>query len=132
MRNGFVGIMSTSDLNDFLQKYFLNLPSPLVPNDVLHEREDLLELAIAKPKTDLKKIKQGDVLVATMTRQDFVPAMRKAVAIITDEGGVTCHAAIIARKLGIPCLVNTQIATKVLHDGDLVEVDAEKGMVKKI
>jgi len=67
-----------------------------------------------------------------MTRQDFVPAMRKAVAIVTDEGSVTAHAAIIARELGIPCIVATKIATQIFEDGDTVEVDAEKGIVKKV
>lgn len=81
---------------------------------------------------DLGKVEKGDVLVATMTRQDFVPAMRRAVAIVTDEGSVTAHAAIIARELKIPCIVNTKIGTQVLKDGDEVEVDAEKGVVRII
>jgi phosphoenolpyruvate synthase/pyruvate phosphate dikinase len=79
---------------------------------------------------DLPKIKLGDILVAAMTRQDFVPVMRKAKAIITDEGGVICHAAIIARELKIPAIVGTKNATQVLHDGDLVEVDANRGIVR--
>jgi pyruvate,water dikinase len=58
--------------------------------------------------------------------------MKKASAIVTDEGGITCHAAIVARELGIPCIIGTQISTKVLKDGDIVEVDADKGVVKKI
>lgn len=65
-----------------------------------------------------------------MTRQDFVVAIRKAAALVTDEGSVTAHAAIISRELGIPCIVAAQIATKVLKDGDLVEVDGNKGVVK--
>jgi pyruvate,water dikinase len=58
--------------------------------------------------------------------------MKKAIAFITDEGGITCHAAIIARELKKPCIIGTKIATKVLKDGDLVEVDANKGVVKII
>lgn len=81
---------------------------------------------------DLYKVKEGEILVATMTRQDFVAAIRKSKAIITDEGGVTCHAAIISRELKIPCVVGTKIATNVLKDGDLVEVDAFKGIVRKL
>jgi phosphohistidine swiveling domain-containing protein len=81
---------------------------------------------------DLGKVKQGDVMIATMTRQDFVPALRLASALVTDEGSITCHAAIIARELGIPCLVATKNATQVVRDGDLVEVDAIKGILKKI
>ena len=67
-----------------------------------------------------------------MTRQDFVPMMRKAIAIVTDEGGITCHAAIISRELKKPCLVGTEIATKMIKDGDLIEVNADKGLVKLI
>lgn len=58
--------------------------------------------------------------------------MKKAAAIITDEGGITCHAAIVSRELNIPCIIGTKVATKILKDGDLVEVNAEKGVVKII
>jgi len=61
-----------------------------------------------------------------------LPAMNKASAFITDEGGITCHAAIVARELGKPCIIGTKIATKVLKDGDEVEVNADKGIVKII
>ena len=81
---------------------------------------------------DLKKINEGDIMVAAMTRQDFVPHMRKSKAVITNEGGVTCHAAIIARELGIPCIVGTENATELLNDGDLIEVDATKGIINKL
>lgn len=74
----------------------------------------------------------GEILVAGMTRPEYVPLMKKASAIITDEGGITCHAAIISRELKIPCVIGTKIATKVLNDGDLVEVDANNGVVKII
>ncbi len=72
------------------------------------------------------------VLIAPMTNPDLMPVMRNAVAIVTDEGGVTCHAAIVSRELGIPCIVGTRFATKVFKDGDLVEVDADKGVVRKL
>lgn len=75
---------------------------------------------------------EGDVLVAPMTRPEFVPLMEKASAIVTDEGGVTSHAAILSRELGIPCIIGTQNATDVLADGELVEVDADKGIVRII
>lgn len=81
---------------------------------------------------DLSKVKKGDVMVATMTRQDFVPAMRKAVAVVTDEGSVTAHAAIIARELKIPCVVATKFATQIFKDGDIVEVDAIHGLIRKL
>ena len=69
-------------------------------------------------------------MVAAVTRQDFVPAMRKTKAIVTDEGGIICHTAIISRELGIPCIVGTKVATEILRDGDLIEVDANKGIVR--
>lgn len=81
---------------------------------------------------DLYKLKKGDIIVTSMTRQDFVPFLGLVRAIITDEGGVTAHAAIIARELKIPCILNTKIATKVFKDGDMVGVDANKGIVRKI
>lgn len=81
---------------------------------------------------DIDKLEEGEVLVAPMTSPDYTIAMRKASAIITDEGGMTCHAAIVSRELGKPCIVATRIATKALKDGDLVEVDAENGIIKKL
>lgn len=81
---------------------------------------------------EINKMKKGDILVAPMTSPNYILALKKAVAVITDEGGLTCHAAIVSRELKIPGIVGTKIATQVLHDGDLVEVDAEKGTVKII
>jgi phosphohistidine swiveling domain-containing protein len=73
---------------------------------------------------------EGEILVTGMTRPEFVPLMKMAGAIVTDEGGVTCHAAIVSRELKKPCIIGTKIATKILKTGDLVEVDADKGIVK--
>ena len=81
---------------------------------------------------DIKKFKKGDILVTQMTQPNMVILCEQAAAIVTDEGGITSHAAVIAREFKIPCIVGTEIATKVLKDGDLVEVDAEKGVVRKI
>ena len=64
-----------------------------------------------------------------MTRPEYLPAMKKAAAFITDEGGITCHAAIIAREMKKPCIIGTKIATQVLKDGDMVEVKANHGLV---
>lgn len=83
-------------------------------------------------KVAAKIIKQGDIIIASMTTPDFVPAMKKAGAIVTNEGGVTVHAAIVSRELGIPCLTGTLIATRVFKTGDMIEVDAVKGVVRKI
>jgi len=79
---------------------------------------------------EIPKMNKNDILVSISTNPNLVPAMKKAAAIITDAGGLTCHAAIVSRELNIPCIVGVKIATKVLKDGDLVEVDADGGVVK--
>lgn len=84
---------------------------------------------VLKSPKELEKVKEGNVLVAEMTSPDYVPAMKKAAAIITDEGGQTSHAAIVSRELGIPCVVGTKEATKKLKDGQMVTVDGSKGFV---
>jgi len=88
------------------------------------------KVKILLSSNEIGKINRGEILVTTMTTPDFVPAMRKASGIITDEGGVTCHAAIVSREFGLPCIINTQHATEVLKDRDLVELDANKGIIK--
>ena len=85
---------------------------------------------IHKP-TEIDKVNKGDVLVTEMTTPDFVPAMRKAIAIVTDTGGRTCHAAIVSRELGIPCVVGTGKATHLLKAGQVITVDGARGLVYK-
>ncbi|MEK7153227.1 MAG: PEP-utilizing enzyme, partial [Patescibacteria group bacterium] len=75
---------------------------------------------------------QGEILVAETTSPEIMPACRKAAAILTNEGGLLSHAAIISREMGIPCIVGLGIADRVLKDGDLVEVDADRGIVKLV
>ncbi|MDO5851097.1 MAG: phosphoenolpyruvate synthase [Methanobacteriaceae archaeon] len=78
---------------------------------------------------ELDKIKDGDILVTTMTTPDMVPAMKRANGIVTNEGGVTCHAAIISRELGIPCVSGTGKATTTLKENSIVTIDGKKGLV---
>ena len=82
--------------------------------------------------TEIGRVMNGDILVASSTMPAFVPAMEKAAAIVTNEGGLLSHAAIVSREFGKPCIVGTKIATKVFKDGDMLEVDANKGIVRKI
>jgi len=77
----------------------------------------------------IAKVKDGDILVAKMTSPDYVPAMKRALAIVTDEGGRTSHAAIVSRELGIPCVVGTGQAMSMLKDGEIVTVDGAGGKV---
>ncbi len=87
---------------------------------------------IISNKNDFSKVGERDILVTSMTTPEMVPIMKKASAFVTDEGGITCHAAIVAREMKKPCIIGTKIATQVLKDGDLVEVDANKGIIKVI
>jgi phosphoenolpyruvate synthase/pyruvate phosphate dikinase len=79
---------------------------------------------------DFYKLNPGEILVTTMTSVDFVPVMERAAAFVTNEGGITSHASIVAREMNKPCIIGTKNATQVLKDGDLVEVDADNGVVK--
>lgn len=76
--------------------------------------------------------KDGEILITTMTQPNFLPIMKKASAILTNQGGIICHAAVLSRELGIPCIIQLYKATKVFKDGDMIEVDAEQGIVRKI
>ena len=75
------------------------------------------------------RLRDGEVLVAPMTNPDWLPTMRRAAALVTDTGGMTCHAAIVARELGVPCIVGARTATTDLKDGVVVTVDGTHGRV---
>ncbi len=90
-----------------------------------------VKVVVGDPKNAVG-FNEGDILVTGMTRPEFLPLMKKSAAIVTDSGGVLSHAAIVARELKKPCIIGTKIATKVLKDGDIVDVDAERGIVRKI
>jgi len=83
-----------------------------------------------KWENENKKVQEGEVLVCIQTVPQLLPACIKAGALVTDEGGVTCHAAVVARELKKPAVIGTQYASKLFHDGDVVEVDAINGIVK--
>lgn len=90
------------------------------------------KVRIALQPSEAHTLKEGEILVCPMTNPDYVPAMKRASAIVTDEGGLLSHAAIMSRELGRPCVIGTKIATKVLKNGDMVEVDATNGIVRKV
>lgn len=81
---------------------------------------------------DVQKVKKGDIIVATTTKPDLMLAIQRCVGIITDSGGITSHAAIVSREYKIPCIVGTKIATQIFQDGDLIELDANIGIVRKL
>ena len=98
---------------------------------------------IISGKEDFDKVKMGDIVVAKMTTPDFVPLLKKAKAIITDDGGATCHAVLLSREHGLPCIIGTKNAagskavgaknaTSTFKDGDFIEMDMKKGIIRKI
>ena len=87
---------------------------------------------IVRTAREIGKVVAGDVLITAMTTPEFVPAMQRACAIVTDEGGILCHAAIVSRELHIPCVVGTKHATRAFQDGDILDVDASAGIVRKV
>jgi phosphoenolpyruvate synthase/pyruvate phosphate dikinase len=85
---------------------------------------------IVKNVNDVSKVNHGDIIVSPMTSPELMPAIRRCVAIVTNFGGITCHAAIISREFNVPCIVGTNDATELIKDEDLVEVDANEGVVR--
>lgn len=129
--------ISLQDFSDRAQEYHFNIETPPQDSNILNgqtgnEGYAKGRVRVIKRKEQIINAQRGEILVSPMTTPDFAPAMKKAAGIITDEGGITCHAAITSRELGIPCVIGTKFATQILHDGDLVEVDADKGVVRII
>jgi len=130
-------LVAHDEMENTLSEEHLNLERPGEPevfNGTLtgttaHKGVARGSVRIIQEKACIGDIEDGEVLVTHMTGPQFLPAMKKAAAIVTDEGGVTCHAAIVSRELKKPCVIGTKIATQVLKDGDMVEVDAERGVV---
>lgn len=88
------------------------------------------KVVLVKTYHDIKHVEEGDVLVANTTHPTYLPGMKKAVAFVTNEGGIISHAAIVAREMQKPCIVGTKNATLVLQNGDLIEVDGNSGEVR--
>ncbi len=105
------------------------LPKPLLQGSAASPGIIVGTVKLLKSPEENDKIQKGDILVAPMTTPDFVPAMKRAAAIVTDQGGQTSHAAIVSRELGVPCIVGTGIATKKLKTNQIITVDAQNGKV---
>ncbi len=90
------------------------------------------KVRIVKNRAQANLVEEGEVVVSPMTTPDFIVGMHKAAAFVTDEGGIVCHAAIVAREMKKPCIIGTKIGSQVFKDGDMVEVDADQGIVKII
>ena len=126
----FVGAKAKKLFSQIKQKDLSNITEIKGQTGCVGKATGIVKIII-RPK-DMAKMNKGDILVSIATDPDIVTAMKKAAAIVTEQGGVTSHAAIVSREMNIPCLIGTKIATKVLKDGDKVEVDATKGIVKII
>jgi len=128
-------IKKTREIKDFFKdKEIAIIDSSEIKGSAAYKVKGGIKGRVKIVKNPKKKInvRKGTILVAVQTTPDYVPIIKKFSAIVVDEGGITSHAAIISREFKIPCIIGTKIATQVLKDGDLVEVDANKGVVKII
>ena len=133
VHNDRVEILSNSERDEILSEIEAQQNAIKMIKGVVASRgNNLIYRGVAKvlaSSKEVAKINEGDILVTSMTTPDYIIAMQKAVGFITDEGGVTCHAAIVAREMNKPCIIGTKIATKKIKDGDLVEMDMKNGEV---
>lgn len=139
--NGYIldeiGLHTTNDFSGYCRQH--NLRNPEDDTASISSRE--LTGATAQPglvrgravilhtQQDVANVKEGDIIVSVMTNVNYLPAARLAAGIVTDEGGITCHAAIMARELGKPCLIGTKLATQLIKTGDKLELNATDGIV---
>ena len=124
-----------SDAEELFQTYLNRLQGGgVIKGQVASKGKEKVFRGVARVvlQPDGHTFNEGEILVTSMTRVEFLSLMRKAKAIITDEGGIACHAAIISRELGIPCIIGVKVGTHALKDGDMIEMDMEKGVVKII
>lgn len=132
LKNGKLLIYSGQQANKISEKVKSKDLSSSLTGAVASPGQARGKVKIIYHQGEFKKFNKNDIIVTTMTHPEFLPIMKVAKAIVTDEGGITSHAAIVSRELGIPCIIGTKFATQVLKDGDLVEVDANKGIIRKL
>ena len=126
----------TATSRDFISRFlgsnYFILVEDLSSNSEFAQKLDSGKAKVIFELSELSKIKKGDILVTPMTTPEMIPVLKKASAIVTDEGGITCHATIVSRELKIPCVIGTVNASHLISDNDLLEVDANKGSIKII
>ena len=132
------------DLHYYYGKEAVNFMTPYLKEKIDKDAKSISGIVVSKGKIvkgkakviltprNIENMDDGDILIAPMTSPDYIIAMRKASAIITDSGGMTSHAAIVSRELKKPCIVGTKVASKWLKDNDIIEVDTDKGVVRKL
>lgn len=127
-----VKILAGKKAEPYIREFLNQAKDKVIKGTIASKGKAHGEARIILKNKDFSKFKKGEILVTSMTRPEFYPILKKAAAIVTEEGGLTSHAAISARELGIPCIVGTKIATSAIKTGDTVEVDAVKGIIKII
>lgn len=131
LKTGQIAILTGNELSQTTKRMLGNVPEQTeIIGVVANPGKAKGQAKIISSPQDINKIEKGDIMVAAETTPDFVPAIHRAAAIVTDMGGITSHAAIISREVGLPCVVGTKIATRVLKDGDIIEIDGNTGTVK--
>jgi phosphoenolpyruvate synthase/pyruvate phosphate dikinase len=118
-----------ASLDDFILSQHKSKDGRSIKGEIGNTGQASGKVRIIRKNVEFDTFVEGEILVTGMTRPEFVPLMQKAAGIITDEGGITSHAAIVSRELNKPCIIGTRIATQVLKNGDRVEVDANTGVV---
>ncbi|MFH0970733.1 MAG: PEP/pyruvate-binding domain-containing protein [Candidatus Diapherotrites archaeon] len=113
---------------EHLEKERLNLDE--LKGTTAYKGKIVGKVVLIQSKSDFQKVKEGAIIVTTMTTPDMAPVMQKAAAFITDEGGITCHAAVVAREMKKPCIIGTKVATQLLKNEMVVEVDADNGVIR--
>lgn len=129
---GKAEIVSGEEVDEYFSAIEDSIQASEIKGSVVSSGRVIGTVKVILNQNEFSKMNDGDVIVTSMTRPEFVPIMQKASAVITDEGGLTCHAAIVSRELGLPCITGTRIASKSLHDGDIVDVDAIHGIIKMV
>lgn len=133
MVNGKIEVLWNKKADEFFKKNNpINVLKKNISGQTAYPGKVSGRVYVALSMDQFKKIPQGAILVCSITRYDVVPYLNRVKAIITDQGGITCHTAIIAREMKIPAVIGTQYATDILKTGDWVEVDAERGIVEKL
>jgi phosphoenolpyruvate synthase/pyruvate phosphate dikinase len=136
-KNGKISIRYGEDGRNYAERLIPDIDSniselkgQIAMKGIVKGRAEVLVWGSKEINEQMDKMEKGSILIAGQTRPQLMPAIKKAGAIVTDEGGITSHAAIVSRELGIPCIIGTKIATKVIRNGYELRVDADKGIVK--
>ncbi len=130
-------ILTSENLREIEEKFDIEILEPRI-GDIRELKGTVASCGEARGRAkivfnlnQLSKLEKGDILITPMTTPDFMPFLGKVAGIVTDEGGITCHAAIVSREFSVPCIVGTGIATKIFNDNDFIEVNSKKRKVMK-